>query len=253
MIEIAPADEFGVPQPAPAYQPSPRIRDQPSPPAVRSFLPAVSEHADAADPARFTRLAAAVGAALAALAGTDCSAEPVGCDRAEDCDGATSAASASLAALLVAVRFGGGTGEPPLPGGSAVRRMRTRLAARLDALAAEHWPHDVPTPGVSLSVAIGGDTHMVWLAAPARSETPVAAVPAMAAALNALPFRLPLAVSSETVDLSRLLPFVTGTIWPISPQPLVPLRIGGRRIATARIEPTPDGRQQAVIIQRDAR
>ena len=201
------------------------------------------------DPEVFAAFAARVARTIGEwLPGPEVTARIVGFDIPAD-GGLATALPLPLAARVVAIRLGGAADDADECGGLAVQRMRDRLAAGLDAALAGDWP--CPVAGVAIDVTTGAASHALWLAAPAPALPP-GPRPTLAAAMLDQPFRMPLAVASEMVELARLLPFVEGAIWPIAPQPLVALRTGGWRIATVRIEPTPDGRQQAVVVSKHA-
>ncbi len=236
MIEAAPA-ETGL-----------RLRSESADAMPQRFRPAPGEAiCVAADPGRFDRLLTEIGAAIAALAGLPVAVSAAGWNCPEWAVGTQTQAAASLAAVLVSIRLGGPPESAAGSGGVAGRRIGERLAATIDELAAAHWPGEQILDGVAMTADLTGRVHGVWVAAPpvaAGGERPAS----LARALLDQPLRMPVPVSSEMVEVGRLLPFVAGTIWPIAPQPVTPLAFGGHRVATIRIEPTPDGRQQAVVV-----
>ncbi len=228
-----------------------RIRSEAIDPGARRFIPALIDDAPPpVDLGQFERLADALAQALTAFAGLPVTAALTGWSAAgwASDDRPTTRIGDSLAAVMTSIRFGGNVADTASPGGVATARTAARLAAIVDGLALSQWPACESGGGVDVELTLAGVAHDVWVAAPVLP--PVAAAPraSLAAAMLDQPFRMPLAISSEMIEVGRLLPVVAGTVWPMAPQPASILAIGGQRIALVRIEPTTDGRQQAVVV-----
>lgn len=228
-----------------------RIRSEPIDAAARRFVPTLHDDAPPkTDLAQFDRLADAIATALSTLARLPATVAVLGRSRtgwaSDAC--ATTRIADTLAIVLTSIRFGGSIEGIAQAGGVATARMKARLVTALDTLALAHWPDGECGGGVDLELSLAGALHAVWVAAPVRAEAAPAPRPSLAPVLLDQPFRIPIAVSSEMIEIGRLLPFVAGTVWPMAPQPVSALAIGGQRIALVRIEPTPDGRQQAVVV-----
>ena len=241
--------------PAPGAPDAMRIRSEPFDPGPRRFVPALLDDAPPPlDLARFDRLADAIAVALSSLAGQPVTAAVLGWGTAAWASDAqpVTRISEALAAAFTAIRFGGTVdtagGSTGAANGVATGGMTTRLAAAIDALAMCHWPAGEGGGGLDLELTLAKVPHAVWVAAPPRPAAATPLRPSLAGVMLDQPFRISLAVSTEMIEIARLLPFVAGTVWPIAPQPAAPLAIGGQRVALVRIEPTPDGRQQAVVV-----
>ncbi|GGI92019.1 hypothetical protein GCM10007973_30290 [Polymorphobacter multimanifer] len=198
-------------------------------------------------------LVLAVGAAIERLLRRPVSVLPANFDEVE---AAQEGGGQRLAALWLSLRLGGSMESAQISSGmvgATWARFRDQLLAAA-AAAVPEWPDDLDQLAVLVTVGSGRGAveDVIVMKAPAREKPPcLPASPALAAQLAAMPMRITVELASADMSLHALLPLHAGQVLASQPVREMRLRLGDHGIGTATLEPLPDGRQVATLLNID--